>query len=330
VVLVFQVQANFIQGGLLLTFSGQHGSMDMTGLGRVIHLLAKACRKDTFTESDLTIGNMNRKLSIPLLEKDSLSSNPPDPISNDHPAAEDRPQSEYTPPPQAPLCIWSYFVFSCQSLAALKSLAMSTLQKDSHFISTDDALSAFAWQSISRARISRLERPSGLNSSLSRNVDVRRYFSLPLTYPGLIVSSTLSTLVISDLVNETLGGIAAPLRKAIDPVALKQETMVNAAATRNPKKQTPPQSVAISPPSLDIRLSSWAKEDCYNLDFGPSIGQPEAVRRPRFMDGAREGLVYFLPKTVDGEISFGIFLRDEDMERLRRDELFAKYGTYIG
>lgn len=35
-------------------------------------------------------------------------------------------------------------------------------------------------------------------------------------------------------------------------------------------------------------------------------------------------------KTLDGGIAVAICLRDEDMERLREDKKFSKYGRYIG
>jgi len=73
-----------------------------------------------------------------------------------------------------------------------------------------------------------------------------------------------------------------------------------------------------------------AIEHCYDFDFGFGIGKPEAARRPRLTEGAREGLVFFLPKTLDGEIAVGVCLRDEDMKRLRGDEEFANFGTYVG
>jgi hypothetical protein len=34
-------------------------------------------------------------------------------------------------------------------------------------------------------------------------------------------------------------------------------------------------------------------------------------------------------RILDGEIAVAICLRDEDMERLKADEEFAKYGRYI-
>jgi hypothetical protein len=36
-----------------------------------------------------------------------------------------------------------------------------------------------------------------------------------------------------------------------------------------------------------------------------------------------------IPKSLDGEIAVAVCLRDEDMERLKADEEFARHGTYI-
>ena len=52
--------------------------------------------------------------------------------------------------------------------------------------------------------------------------------------------------------------------------------------------------------------------------------------RERFEEGAREGLVYFLPKTNEGEIVVGICLREDDMRFLRDDEEVGRYAVYIG
>jgi len=43
-----------------------------------------------------------------------------------------------------------------------------------------------------------------------------------------------------------------------------------------------------------------------------------------------EGVVYLLPKALDGEIVAGLCLRDDDMEKLKVDKEFLKYGQYNG
>ncbi|KAG2012817.1 hypothetical protein GB937_006903 [Aspergillus fischeri] len=61
-------------------------------------------------------------------------------------------------------------------------------------------------------------------------------------------------------------------------------------------------------------FSSWAEVNCYELDFNLGLGTPECVRRPRILPV--EGLMYLLPKALDGEIALMVCLRDEDLERL--------------
>jgi hypothetical protein len=327
---VFPIQANFITGGLLLMITGQHGSMDMTGQGQMMHLLAKACRNESFTASELFIGNMNRKNIINLFEEDNLGP------ELDHQVLRGTNLDGGGQPPQSqnqpPTCIWTYFTFPATSLVALKSLAMKTIPSGSSFVSTDDVLSAFVWQSITRARLPRMLSPSTINSALSRNVDARRYLSIPATYPGFITSSTLHRSAVHALVKEPLGNIAVQLRLALDPASIRHRMRASATLINSPKKAQKPSFAATSVPELDVRLGSWAKENCYDLDFGFGfrIGKPEAVRRPRFAEGAREGLVYFLPTTLEGEIAVGLCLRDDDLLRLRGDKEFVKFGTYIG
>ena len=43
-----------------------------------------------------------------------------------------------------------------------------------------------------------------------------------------------------------------------------------------------------------------------------------------------KSLIYLIPRMLDGEIAAAICMRDEDMERQRADEEFAKHGRYIG
>lgn len=79
---------------------------------------------------------------------------------------------------------------------------------------------------------------------------------------------------------------------------------------------------------MNVKMSSWAKEKCYEFDFGCCLGKPEAVRRPAFE--AWEGLAFLMPKRIDGEIAAAVCLREEDTERLKADENFAKWVRWVG
>jgi hypothetical protein len=263
---------------------------------------------------------MNRRNVIPLLENYE-----PEPIAK-VPAGKQNDQGAASPEQPPPLR-WAYFVFSSMSLNGLKVLATKEVP-EGNFVSTDDVLSAFTWQAISRARAARFA-DSSLKSTLSRNVDMRHNFSLPASYPGLLVTSTVNQKPLVELAEESLGELASQLRAKLDPIKLKHQIQVQATRI-NQGDSNEYSFAATSDARLDVRLSSWVKETCHDLDFGGLLRKPATVRRPSFIDGAREGLVYFLPKSRDGEIAVGICLREDDMNSLMSDSLMLEHSRYIG
>ncbi|KAK2058253.1 hypothetical protein LY76DRAFT_655381 [Colletotrichum caudatum] len=78
----------------------------------------------------------------------------------------------------------------------------------------------------------------------------------------------------------------------------------------------------------DLMLSSWAKLDLYEQDFGLGLGKPESVRRPRFTPA--EGLTYLLPKSREGSVALANFLSDDDVNKLKEDDEWVNYTKYIG
>ncbi|KIX95484.1 uncharacterized protein Z520_08604 [Fonsecaea multimorphosa CBS 102226] len=332
---VFLVQANFVTGGLLLTFVTQHNTMDMTGMARIMYLLSKACRNEPFTAEEISTGNLDRRDLIPLLDESyrpgpELSyqiEKPPAHQDASNAADGESEQSQ----PQSPKCSWAYFIFSAASLKSLKSLAMQSLTGNIAYVSTDDVLSAFIWVSVTRARRPRLD--STREVTFARAIDPRRYLGIPATYPGLVQNMTYTTCPLEGLLDAHLGSIASKLREAVDPSTSNLAYATRALATwlhRAPPEDNNKVNVtATLDLSADIMLSSWSKYDyCYDLDFGLGLGKPEAVRRPQFVPV--ESLFYLMPKRQDGEIAAALCLREEDLDRLRKDEEFMKYAVYVG
>lgn len=318
---VFPIQINVVPGGILLTFQAQHGAMDMTGLIQMIRLLAAACQGESFAPEEVRIGNMSRVDLIPLLSDAEYQEARRDTKSRSSKANSTQPASS---PSVAGQLTWSYFRFEASTLAELKSEANQSVLSGA-FVSTDDVLSALVWQAITRARLEGSRFPNHMNTALSRNVDVRKALDIPPTYPGLMVRSADHTCLVKALLVKSLGSIALELRSCLDPATLKQSARL--AATQI-SRGDPSASHGASNPALDVRLSSWAKEQCYDLDFG--FGKPVAVRRPAFTEGAREGLVYFLPKESNGDILVGICLGKQDMDRLRALDVMKSYAHYVG
>ncbi|KAF2727952.1 hypothetical protein EJ04DRAFT_581686 [Polyplosphaeria fusca] len=320
---VLLLQISWINNGMILTINAAHDTMDMTGQAHIISLLAKACHSDLFTEAELQDGNPNRRTIIPLF--DSTWTPGPELAHQQFPTVE--PGAPTLPPVSPPpKSTWSYFLFSGPALAALKKTATTSLP--SGFVSTDDVLTAYIWQSVLRARLPRLDPQRRVQ--MARAVDARRYLGVSPTYPGLLQNMAFCASPLDTLLRDPLGVVAAQFRAAVDPstsdIGVRTRGLVT-LLSRSRDKSVVNYSGAMDWAN-DVQLSSWSKFDCYAHDFNLGLGRPEAVRRPRFF--AIESLFYLMPKAPDGEVAAALCLRDEDLGRLRADEEFAKFATYVG
>ncbi|KAK0717569.1 transferase family-domain-containing protein [Lasiosphaeria miniovina] len=317
---VFAVQMSHVDGGLLLTFVAQHQAMDLAGQMQVMRLLATSCREENLPDGEVELANRDRLSIIPPLgdheldpvEQLSRQTVKPSPL----PSGADSVES-----------VWASFSFSEESLATLKAAALQTATLQN--VSTDDALTAFVWQSITRARSRRLRNDPDTTQTrltLGRAVDCRRYLGVPREYPGLLNTMVYLTHAAQETADMPLGEMASELRAAVDP-ATSQVGLYTRALTallrRTPDKGMVSMGADIDPPR-DLMLSSWAGAgaDCYGLDFfGIGLGPPVAVRRPRFQPF--EGLGYLLPRHPSGEIVLAVCLREEDMAALKGDDEFG-------
>jgi hypothetical protein len=325
---VFALQANYITGGLLLTIATQHNVMDMTGQAEFTRLLSKACRGEAFTSEELRNGNFSSAGVIKLLD-DSVDVRKIvlDAAAKPNPVQLPTTTTTTITPSVPPECSWVYVNFTSSHLADLKAEAGKNMT--AAFISTNDALTALIWQATTRARLPRLSASQSV--SFARAIDPRRHLKeLSPTYPGLIQNMAFSTSTVSDLVHKPLGSIASLLRTAIDPQTSDLERETRALATLLNKSEDK-SSVNVTSSldfSTDIMLSSWAAVKCYDDDFGLGLGRPEMVRRPGFTPV--ESLMYLLPRTPGGDVTAMMCLRSEDLERLKGDGEFARFGRVIG
>lgn len=320
---VFQLQASVIQGGLILTFLGQHQCMDGVGQGRVMYLFSKACRGEEFTEEELRTGNRDPADAIQILDKTTWRPGPELIYNKVHKSPTEDTERWQTG-------VWCHFSFSLESLLTLKRVATQDLPASTPYVSTDDALSAFVWQSIMRARLPRLQNdPPAL---FARSVDVRGHVGISATYPGFAQCMTYhDQLPVGELVTSPLGTVAADLRAAIAPETSTLAYDARSLATlvdSTPDKSTVSLLGGGFDMTRDVMLNSWANQDAYRLDFGLGLGLPEAVRRPRF--DAFQGLVYLLPKRPDGEVGVAVCLSEDDMHRLQGDPRFMEFGRRVG
>ncbi|GIC87797.1 uncharacterized protein Aud_004188 [Aspergillus udagawae] len=321
---VVLIQANLISGGLLLTVAGQHQAMDYPGMGQILRLLSKACHGQAFSADEIAAANLPRYHLIPFLD-DSYQ---PGPELYRRIIAPARP-ADSTQAPSANLTrsSWVNVIFEAVSLATLKRVAERDLSTHLGFISTDDALTAFVWKAVVRARISRLQPDE--EATLSRAVNIRHLFDIPEEHPGMVTMCVYDTATLKALAGEPLGTTASRLRSELDHQKTGLVSITRAAVTmlnRSTDKSILNYMGTIRT-NIDLMFSSFSKVDAYGVDFNMGLGQPEAVRLP--LPPADPGIVYALPKRPDGQVVLAMCLEDRDIEALKNDRDFQQYGRFI-
>lgn len=319
---VFVVQATFVQGGLLVTFTGHHQAMDMTGLTVCIRLFNRASRGEAFTEDEVAAGNMAREQVIPVFDD---KWKPDDEYSNRIIENVPPTTTHATKAEESVHLEWVTFAFPSEALATLKKEAMKTVSAGS-YVSTDDVLSIHIYQNMTLARMHRFEKDTKV--TLARNVDSRRQLSIPEDYPGMVVTRTYMTHDVAAIgAAGSLGSLAAELRAASNQAKDYLRVLATVVARSDGKKTL--QSPKLDS-KVDVNSSSWAKYgELWSMDFGMGLGTPEAVQRPAFSPDF-ESLVYLLPKKPDGSIGVVMCLRPEDTEKLRIIRSWADYARYLG
>jgi len=319
---VFLVQATLINGGLILTFLGQHQAMDGIGQDHIIRLFSKACRNEPFTDEERAVCNLTSTSdnAIPLLD----ASHELPPTVSTYQLLNDQTSFGRNPPP----CSWAYFSFSKTSLEALKSIAAQTCPSPTSYITTDDALSAFIWKSVTSVRLARLS--STTPSTFARAVDVRQMLGISSMHPGFVQNMTYNTLSFADILAIPLGVLASHLRSKVDPrtSTLAHDTRALATLLTRSEDRSCVSFAASLKSTSDVFFSSWVKMGAYEYDFGEGLGRAEVVRRSR--SHVTEGLMYLMPRSREGEVGLVVCLREEDMVALKEDSEFARFAQWVG
>ncbi|KAK9449250.1 acetyltransferase [Limtongia smithiae] len=318
---VFAVQATFIAGGLLLTVVGQHNAMDMMGQANVMRLLCKACSGEDFSDEELDIGNADKSRCVKLLDDSWQPGN-----ELDRQLVKPAVRSSLPPAHST----WAYVTFSPESQRLLKVEATSTMPPTSAFVSTDDAICAFIWKCVSRARLSYLDGDT--DSTFARAIDARKYVKVPGTYPGALMNMVYNSNTLAALASAPLGEIAAQLRgKLQDEAGIAHNTRALATYLGRCADKSVVSITACVDAHSGVLLSSWAKVGTilYELEFGLGLGQPLVVRRPRF--AAMESLMYIMPKAPgEAELAVAMCVSDADWRRLHEDECWRRHIVHVG
>lgn len=114
-------------------------------------------------------------------------------------------------------------VFTASSDSILSLKAQSTpfnIEGDEEgakaFVSSFDAITAFVWKSVLRARYSELENREELHSQLRIPVNMRQILGIPHDYLGNVLLNSVTEIPLNELIAESTGRqIALKIRSSL-------------------------------------------------------------------------------------------------------------------
>jgi hypothetical protein len=360
-------QANFVEGGCLLTLGALHTAIDGVGMVTILLAWAECCR---YVEGDksadcswLDADSMNYSLPRALWEQkrrdepareldptawDYLWFPPTDELSRERNGLKVqsfKPTPAAFPGPGTPPrnLTSSMFSVSAESLKLLKQEVTADPEMKGVTVTESDILHALYWRAMIRARYRVAKECDGQVfgpedvSNLELVVDGRPYFSplLPSSYIGNMLVITRPSLPLEELCSPktSIGRISLLIREGASQV---NPSIVNDAfgLLQDVPDYSKLYYAFMRLDGLDAMITNLMLYPTNDVAFGGEFfedaGQAEAVRllHDGFNTGFRLCLIH--PYRKDGGIEFMFGTHPEELQRLKEDTEFMKYATYMG
>ncbi|KAI1190797.1 transferase family-domain-containing protein [Nemania serpens] len=324
---VVAIQANFIQDGLLLNFSNQHNMMDATGTFNFLLLLSFVLQGKKIPQAYIDQANTNRGDVIPLL-------GPDEPIL-------DHAHLLKPPIPRSVIAAgmaklgpakWAVFRIKPEIVAAIKQSASrhSEFVDSVQYITSNDALCAYFWQTLARIRVRNGSVDPSSTSKFLRAIDARSAVKAPHGYMGQMVYHASTELTYKEILSDvmSLSNLASRLRADLNKS--NSEWAVRSYATfisRVPDKSKLVYGGGMNP-LLDVGNSSMSQLNMDDVDFG-ILGKPTLTRRPKL--APVPGLMYIFPPDSGTRIlPLLVCLCDNDLQSLRSDGKWCAVAEFVG
>lgn len=325
------VQANFIRGGLILSWCILHMVGDSTSFYTWTKIWAEGCRLAQGLEP-------LDPVELPALCEDRERVMKPS--GRNSGTLEDHPEYTLLPftPTEAPPKMISLnhrgqiFYFSPESLAALKADASpmyATEPSDQKWISTNDALSALLWRTVMTVQWP-LETLDGDPVSTFNIAIDGRLRTDPKVHPNTLgcfleyvaiqapIRRMLTTLNIADLATLIRKSILKANGQFTDDVVTLIEKVEDV------DRLLP--TAFLDAPGFNCVQSSWINFELYDLSWGTLLGNKvDAVRVPHV--GCINGLQVVLPVLPNGGMEIMVGVEEGCLDRLLNDPLLTKYGV---
>lgn len=328
---VLVIQANILEGGIIVTFALQHQAGDGSGFGWIMRHIAAFMRGESVSEALVEGANAEHANILPLLHDGEKPASIP---TFDHSAPKANGATtngrtkKISAEPDVPAATWACFRVTAAMLKKLKAEASITNGNDTvKWISTDDALTAFLWKRITAVRLAL--KPAETITQCARAIDMRSRADglLPEGYMGHSAIPASTQAQLGALHDMSLAQAARLLRQLIlDTDGNYLRSLVTLMSnTPNKRKITLIRSSAER--GATMVSSSWAQLGAMQLVFGP-LGKPVFARRAEKLPSP--GGTYVMPKFDNGDVDLQVCFMNDELEGLKNDAEWSAYTEYIG
>ncbi|KAG5816543.1 hypothetical protein H9Q74_000832 [Fusarium xylarioides] len=309
---VMELKFTLSQSASILTVSMNSRVVDRTGLIMTVRMLAEACARKLKKLPSSDVLTTEKHAAFFNIDKSLRHDRIPIRFVPD-------PQSFPSPSFEADI-EWALFTFDRQAVRDIRDLVLKGRDSPSQCfvdVDTDQAFSAFVFRNICCARDDRLT--SGWTARCFRAVDARNALGARTQTAKGKHLGALQHMTCNSYTNPStmsIGRIATDLNKASSPSVLSQDVQHFLFNTGTAVGHPAFISDAIFNPAQDVAIVSWADVECKSSDFKLSpLWKVRCIRVP-YHRPASEGLVYFMPRSAEDEMTVALSLRKTDLEKL--------------
>lgn len=335
---VFRIQANVIEGGLIISVYLHHCISDGTGIGLLIsgsllhddftfdrHLdsgchgapslsmrLEAFANHKSVVREELSYSSGNQINTRQLKCKTVQATTP---VNNDRPKVRGRG------------CV---LAFPVAKLVDFRDRLMAHARGE--FMTRNVVLQTLVWHGMTKARIPSLcQDPPVTASKLLIPINIRKKLKKPLSesYFGAAIDFASVQMPLTHFQNTSMSSFAETalaIREAIhsvDEAYIRQAIALAKYPNPNLDVRDLQASNMDRANGADMYITSWEKLQCYDATFEMGLGRPDWVRKPWSKD---PGSCIVLPfdKRKD-HLEVVVQMTEGDMERLLKDSEFMEY-----
>ncbi|KAE9367422.1 putative enoyl-CoA hydratase/isomerase family protein [Stipitochalara longipes BDJ] len=318
---VCRIQANFIDGGLLLVIQINHVAIDGWGVTEVVKIFSEKFRDA-----------QARKIGHPLLTNENTyvsdrtllvsGAGKLGDLAN-HSALTQSGYAHSNLEGKGFAC--RTFCIPTDALAQLKKDASPVQPKDDNdWISTGDAIAALLWRSIivARHRAGELQTPGVVQ--FGQPYDCRKLMQLPKPYFGNSIYFLRTDVQYADIANGQDGICVAAraIRSDVNAVTADKFRDMVGLIERTQKQTHTRLSFWEDLSTSAIMYTSHFAFDMHAMDFG-ELGRIQAFRQPP--RGSMIGQTIVMPKLRDGSCEFLLTETPQVFKCLGEDEIWSQY-----